>query len=87
MLSSIIGAIIVGLIVGLLGRLLLPGRQNISLLATTAIGILASLVAGLLLGATTYSNANGGIPWLSLLLGAILAAIGISVYGRTRARV
>ena len=84
MLSSIISAVVVGFIVGLLGRLILPGRQNISLLATTAIGVVAALLAGVVLGATAYNNANGGIPWFSLLLGAVLAAVGIVLYGRTR---
>jgi len=86
MLSSIISAVVVGFIVGLLGRLILPGRQNISLLATTAIGVVAALLAGVVLGATAYSNANGGIPWFSLLLGAVFAAVGIVIYGRSRAR-
>ena len=81
MVSSIIGAVIVGFIIGLLGRLILPGRQNISLLMTTAIGVVASLVAGLILGFTTYQNSSGGIPWLSVILGAVLAAGGIVVYG------
>ncbi len=81
MFRSIIGAVIVGFIIGLLGRLILPGRQNISLLMTTVIGVVASLVAGLILGFTTYQNSSGGIPWLSVILGAVLAAGGIVVYG------
>lgn len=81
MISSIIGAVITGFIIGLLGRLILPGRQNISLGMTTVIGVVASLVAGLILGLTTYKNASGGIPWLSVILGAILAAGGIVLYG------
>ena len=82
MISSIIGAIIVGAIIGALGRLILPGKQNISLVMTIVIGIVASLVGGLILGLTTYNNNNGGIPWLSLIVGAILAALGIMAYGR-----
>ncbi len=82
MISSIIGAIIVGAIIGALGRLLLPGKQNISIVTTIVIGIVASFVGGLLLGLTTYNNANGGIPWLAWLVGAILAALGILAYGR-----
>lgn len=81
MISSIVGAIITGLIIGLLGRLILPGRQNISLVMTTVIGVVASFVAGLVLGVTAYNNNNGGIPWLSVILGAVLAAGGIVVYG------
>ncbi len=86
MIPSILWAIVTGLIIGLLGRLILPGRQNISLLVTTLIGIAASFVAGLVLGATTYSNDNGGVPWLSVILGAILAAVGIVLYGNLRGR-
>ena len=82
MISSIIWTIIVGAVIGLLGRLILPGRQNISLLMTVLIGIVASLIGGLILGALAYNNNNGGIPWLSIIVGAILAAVGILIYGR-----
>jgi uncharacterized membrane protein YeaQ/YmgE (transglycosylase-associated protein family) len=83
MIGTIIGAIIAGLIIGALGRLILPGKQNISILMTIVIGIIASLVATLVLGAIFgYSNSNGGIQWWYWIVGAILAAIGISVYGR-----
>ena len=82
MISSIIGAIIVGAIIGALGRLILPGKQNISIVMTIVIGIVASLVGGVILGLTAYNNNNGGIPWLSLLVGALLAALGIMAYGR-----
>ena len=82
MISSIIGAIIVGAIIGALGRLILPGKQNISIVMTIIIGIVASLIGGLILGFTAYNNNNGGIPWLSLLVGAIRAALGIMAYGR-----
>lgn len=84
MIGSIIGAIITGAIVGALGRLILPGKQNISILATIIIGILASFVGGLLLGLFAYRNASGGIPWLGWLVGGIFAAIGITIYGRMR---
>lgn len=87
MISTIIGTIIVGAIVGALGRLIVPGKQNISLVITIIIGIVASLVAGLILSAIFgYNNANGGIPWASWIGGAILAAIGIVIYGRTTSR-
>ena len=62
MLGTIIGAIIVGAIIGALGRLLLPGKQNISLVVTILIGIVANLIVGwglyFLFG---YNNNNGGI--------------------------
>jgi len=44
----IIGLLLTGLIVGALGRLLLPGRDPMSIVETIALGIAASLVAGLI---------------------------------------
>lgn len=44
----IIGLMLTGLIVGALGRLLLPGRDPMSVFQTIALGIAASLVAGLI---------------------------------------
>jgi len=44
----IIGLLLTGLIVGALGRLLLPGRDPMSLFETIALGIAASLIAGLI---------------------------------------
>jgi len=41
-----IGFIVAGLIIGLLARLLLPGRQKIGLLWTVALGVLGSVVGG-----------------------------------------
>ena len=50
-IGSIIGAIIIGLVLGVLGRLFAPGKQNIPIWLTILVGIVAaigvSLVAGL----------------------------------------
>jgi len=43
-----IGFIVAGLIIGLLARLVLPGRQRIGLLWTIALGILGSVVGGVI---------------------------------------
>ena len=83
MIGTIIGAIVAGLVIGALGRLILPGKQNISIVMTIVIGIVASLVGTLILGAIFgYENASGGIQWWYWIVSAILAAIGISAYGR-----
>jgi uncharacterized membrane protein YeaQ/YmgE (transglycosylase-associated protein family) len=81
MLSTIIGAIIVGAIIGALGRLILPGKQNISIIVTILIGIVANVIVTLVVRQIGYAN-NGGIAWIPLILGAIVAAILIVVYGR-----
>jgi len=65
---------ITGLIIGALGRLVLPGRQEIGLLATSLIGIAASLLGGILANAFDAG-------WLVRFLVAVaLAAIGITLY-------
>lgn len=46
---EIIALIIVGLVVGVLGRLIYRGHDPIGLLATIVIGVASVLVAGLLL--------------------------------------
>ena len=62
-----------GLIIGALGRLVLPGRQKIGLLATALVGIGASLLGGIL--ADLFD-----VGWLVQFLVAVaLAAIGITL--------
>ena len=46
MIGTIISAVVVGLIVGALARLIMPGKQNIGVLMTIVLGILGALVAG-----------------------------------------
>jgi uncharacterized membrane protein YeaQ/YmgE (transglycosylase-associated protein family) len=81
MVSTIIGAIIIGAIIGALGRLILPGKQNISIVVTILIGIVANVIVTFVVRQLGYSN-NSGIAWIPLILGAIVAAIIIVVYGR-----
>ncbi|GGM92110.1 transglycosylase [Terrabacter tumescens] len=81
MVSTIIGAIIVGAIIGALGRLILPGKQNISIVVTILIGIVANVIVTFVVRQLGYSN-NSGIAWIPLILGAVVAAIIIVLYGR-----
>jgi uncharacterized membrane protein YeaQ/YmgE (transglycosylase-associated protein family) len=48
MLFSIIGWLIIGLIIGGIARLLMPGRQEMGCLATALLGIGGSFVGGLI---------------------------------------
>jgi uncharacterized membrane protein YeaQ/YmgE (transglycosylase-associated protein family) len=40
----VIGAIIIGIIAGYLGRLIMPGRQNIGFIMTTIFGVIGALI-------------------------------------------
>lgn len=85
MIGTIISAIVVGAIIGALGRLILPGKQNISLVMTILIGIIANVVVTFIVRQIGYSNGSG-IAWIPLILGAIVAAVGIVVYGRVSSK-
>jgi uncharacterized membrane protein YeaQ/YmgE (transglycosylase-associated protein family) len=76
--SNIITAIIVGAIIGALGRLVLPGRQNIPVWLTIVVGIVAALLG------TVLANAMGvkttpGVDWIELFIQVVLAAIGVAL--------
>lgn len=45
---QILGLIIVGLIIGALARLLKPGRQSMSILATMGLGIVGAIIGGII---------------------------------------
>jgi uncharacterized membrane protein YeaQ/YmgE (transglycosylase-associated protein family) len=49
-IGRIIGLIVVGLVVGGLGRLVHPGRDPMPLWLTLVVGLVASIVAGILIG-------------------------------------
>jgi uncharacterized membrane protein YeaQ/YmgE (transglycosylase-associated protein family) len=84
MLSAIISAIIVGAVIGALGRLVVRGKQHISLVATIAIGILAALIGTFIANAMGVGDTNG-IDWIKLIIQVGLAAIGVSIYAGRRA--
>lgn len=85
-ITGIISAIIVGLVIGALGRLVVPGRQPIPIWLTLLIGIVAAFIGGFIANAFGYGNAGGGIPWILILIqvvvAAILVAITANIYGR-----
>ena len=84
MFSAIISAIIVGAIIGALGRLVVRGRQNISIVATIVIGIIAALIGTFIANALGVGDTSG-IDWIKLTIQVVLAAVGVSFYaGRRR---
>ena len=85
-IGGIISAIIIGLIIGALGRLVVPGRQPIPIWLTIVIGIIAAFVGAYIATALGYANANGGIPWIEIILQVIVAAIGVSLAAGAYAR-
>ena len=84
--AGIISAIIIGAIIGILGRLVVRGRQNISILVTIIVGIVAALLGTWLAGLVGVQTTNG-IDWIELIFQVVLAAIGVSIVaGSSRRR-
>ncbi|WP_431886722.1 GlsB/YeaQ/YmgE family stress response membrane protein, partial [Micromonospora wenchangensis] len=75
-------AIIIGLIIGALGRLVVPGKQKISILLTLAIGVVAAILGTLLAGALGVDD-TPGIDWIELFLQVAFAAVGVALLAGT----
>ncbi len=76
--TGIITALIVGLIIGALGRLVVPGKQNIPIWLTMVIGVVAALLGTVLARAVGVADTRG-IDWIELLFQVVLAAIGVAL--------
>jgi uncharacterized membrane protein YeaQ/YmgE (transglycosylase-associated protein family) len=76
--SGIISALIVGLIIGALGRLVVPGRQNIPIWLTMVIGVVAALI-GTAIARAVGVAATRGLNWIELLIQVVLAAVGVGL--------
>jgi uncharacterized membrane protein YeaQ/YmgE (transglycosylase-associated protein family) len=76
--TGIITALIVGLIIGALGRLVVPGKQNIPIWLTMVIGVVAALLGTVIARAVGVSDTKG-IDWIELLFQVVLAAIGVAL--------
>ncbi|MFI5911274.1 GlsB/YeaQ/YmgE family stress response membrane protein [Dactylosporangium sp. NPDC051541] len=77
--TGIITALIVGLIVGALGRLVVPGRQNIPIWLTIVVGIIAAFLGTLIANAVGISTDTPGIDWGELLIQVLVAAVGVAL--------
>ena len=87
---QILGLILIGIVIGVLARLLLPGRQHIGMLVTVLLGIGGALIGGIVASAIGEGdiwelNAVGTIVGIvaALLLIAAAEAAGV---GESRTR-
>jgi uncharacterized membrane protein YeaQ/YmgE (transglycosylase-associated protein family) len=84
-ITGIISALVVGLIIGALARLVLPGRQRIPVWLTIVVGIIGAVI-GTFLAQVIGVAVTPGIDWIEVVLQSAVAAIGIAlaagVHGR-----
>ncbi|MGW5418812.1 GlsB/YeaQ/YmgE family stress response membrane protein [Streptomyces sp. NPDC003943] len=83
--SGIFSALVIGTVIGLLGRLALPGRQHIPIWLMILIGIAAALGGSAIAHAAGVDDTSG-VDWIEWLIQIGLAAIGIALVDRARAR-
>ena len=79
MITSIITAIVVGLIIGALARLIIPGKQKIGILLTIIVGIIAAFVGTAIAKAVGVPTQTSGIDWLELAIQVVVAIVGVAI--------
>lgn len=84
-ISGVISAIVIGILIGTLGRLVLPGRQRIGLLWTIAVGIAAAFIGTGIAAALGVADTKG-IDWIEWLIQIALAAAGVTALERFKTR-
>lgn len=87
-LLAILGWLLFGLVVGALARFLVPGRQTMSFLMTSLLGIIGSFAGGglsLLLFDTGVYAPSG---WIMSIVGAVIVlAVGVALTKNSEARI
>ncbi len=73
MIGSVIGWVVLGLVAGFIARLVHPGRDTMSLLATIVLGVVGSLLGGVVaymlkLGTSPYEP----VGWILATIGAVV---------------
>lgn len=69
-----VGFLVAGLIIGALARLIKPGKQNLGILATLGLGLVGSLIGGII-----ASFFGTGSIWELNVLGFVLAVVAAVV--------
>jgi uncharacterized membrane protein YeaQ/YmgE (transglycosylase-associated protein family) len=85
---QILGLIVIGIVIGILARLALPGRQHIGVLPTVLLGIAGALVGGIVASEIGEGDVFE-LNFIGTVVGVIAAVLLIAVaeglgVGRTR---
>ncbi|MFO7299404.1 MAG: GlsB/YeaQ/YmgE family stress response membrane protein [Actinomycetes bacterium] len=79
-LWTLIGGLIAGIIIGPLARLVLPGKQNLSVGMTILLGAVGAIVGGFVYEALGGEDTSG-IDWIRLAIQVAVAAVVVLIYG------
>lgn len=84
-MGTIIGWIVFGGIVGLLARMLMPGRDPMGVVMTIVLGVAGSVIGGLLLGMLHSGRGTDPTGWIGSIIGAVLLLWLYRRYARKQA--
>lgn len=81
--ESIVGYVLIGLVVGVLARFLVPGRDPIGIIGTILVGIVGAVLGGWLAG--NVFEETKGVDWIaSVAVAMVLVLLVRAVAGRRR---
>ncbi|MGW5369956.1 GlsB/YeaQ/YmgE family stress response membrane protein [Streptomyces sp. NPDC004009] len=84
-ISGVLSAVVIGIVIGVLGRLVVPGRQHIGILWTIAVGIVAALAGSAIAAGIGVADTKGP-DWIEWFIQIALAAVGVAALDRAMAR-
>ena len=79
MIGQIIGLLVVGLIIGALARLIKPGRQRMSVVATLLLGVVGAFIGGFIGGLINDSTSPFELNVIGFILAVIAAVLLVGV--------
>lgn len=82
-IEGVFTAILVGLVIGALGRLVLPGRTKLPLWVTIVLGIVGAVVGSMLADVFGVEETKG-IDWIEIFFQVGVAAVGVGLAVRAR---
>ncbi|MFD3533704.1 GlsB/YeaQ/YmgE family stress response membrane protein [Streptomyces sp. NPDC058664] len=82
-ISGVISALVIGAVVGGLGRLVVPGHEHIGVLWTLVVGIAAALTGTAIARVTGLSDTSG-VDWTEWLAQVLFAALGVAALSRVK---
>ena len=82
--ASILGYIVVGAIVGVLARFLVPGDDPMGIVGTIVLGIVGALIGGWAAGAIFEDTT--GVDWIASIVAAVLLVLAWRAVAGNRVR-
>ena len=67
---GVIWYVVAGFVIGLLARAILPGKQQMSIIATLVLGVVSALIGGVIWDA--IFSGNEGVAWIGSIIVAVV---------------